>query len=108
MRIAVYGMHFLCLQMLPQRYPAQMMAAPNHNARASHNLSLRPFCQPGRNRWNTNTNGWRATKMLEVIAIARLLRRATYRNQKRPAMHQKSAGDPGSFRNVVQSIRPFL
>ena len=76
MRIAVHGMRFLCLQMLPQKYPPQMMVAPNHIAIASHNLLLRPFCQPGRNRWKTNTTGWRATKMIEVIANARLLRRA--------------------------------
>jgi hypothetical protein len=85
-----------------------MMVVPNHIAIANHNLSLRPFCQPGRNRRNVNTIGSRATKELEIIANARLLRRATYRNQKSPAKHQKSAGDTGSFRNVVQSTRPFL
>jgi hypothetical protein len=72
-----------------------MKVAPNHIAIANHNLSLRPSCQPGRNRWNANTIGSRAKKMLEIIANARLLRRATYRNQKSPAKHQKSAGDPG-------------
>jgi hypothetical protein len=54
------------------------MVAASHIAITSTNLLLRPVCQPGRNRWNANTIGSRAKKMLEIIAVVRLLRRATY------------------------------
>jgi hypothetical protein len=54
------------------------MVAASHIAIASTNLLLRPVCQPGRNRRNTNTIGRRAKKMLEIIAVVRLPGRATY------------------------------